>query len=141
VVLWFVDSEMVPWKEMLPMTIAIGAVLSAIMLCAFGVGWALCMAAGWWSDRDRDLRVAATTALYCTALGVPAVVYAILALAGYIGLEVMLIFFQEARDATVFDIPLERYYVIAQGIIVPLCLAWLILRVRRRVLRVQYTNS
>ena len=141
VVLWFVDSDMVPWKELLPMTIVTGAVLSAMMLCVFGVGWTLCLAAGWWSDRDRDLRVAATTALYCTALGIPAVVYAVFACAGFIGLEVMLIFFQGARDATVFGIPLERYYVIAQGIIALLCLAWLILRIRRRIQRVQYTNT
>ena len=90
------------------------------------------------------MRVAATTSLYCTVLGIPVVVYAVFACAGFIGMEIMLDCSEWERlgyDAVVFGIPLGRYYVFAQGIIVPLCLAWLILRVRRRVLRVQYTNT
>lgn len=137
-------DDLPPLEELSAIALMIGAVFCAMMLVAVGTGWIACLVWGWWRNRQRDLRISATTALYCTGLALPPLIHGTCAVALFIFLAGGLDGTQWKgilRERVTFDMRLENYYWAAHGAIGLFWASWCGLRVMHHARTVRYTNS
>jgi hypothetical protein len=131
------DSGLSPHDVVLAMMLT-GALFGTMLLEFLAGSGALCFWGAWLPDRKRDPRIAASTALYCTALFWPFVLGSMLFVVGGMTLGTSS---WAAKPTGLMGLIVMDLYLVLGAIAGVVLLSWWGTRVRTHLRSVHYTNS
>lgn len=128
------------WGEFVLVVMVMGAVFGSELLAFVSGAWVLTFFAGWWQDRRRDARVAATTAMYCTALFWPFVALVVVFFWSVFALPDIFIPSLFGRQPEFLGLTVRELILTGYGLVTLLLVFWWGLRTRAHLRSVRYTN-